>query len=516
MTREKLQTGLRTAIVLVACCAVVFWAWRHVADSNNPQTTRDWIRAFDTGDLDDRRLALQKLELAKPDEIDLVIAASTRALSDRQAPVRVEAALVLARFATPSSPGQSADVNRARSIAKRLFEAFQSDQDASVRTTAATGLGTIYSALVKARIRASDFPESDPLRPETLVAAFDKELERDPANRIALVVALERLGSLSMPAPPGLLKVLADPSYDVRGEALKALSHFSGDVDQAIPVLINDLATNPSPFPPDYAAIAKTMHVSRSAVPILLPALESNNGLVREAAAAMVARIEPPPLSAAPSLIVAVKKAIAAGDGPSDDIDPLDGEARPGEALAPRARGRPEQPSPDSVSPDLATALARAAAPAESVPLLIDLLKRKSRSSRSAAAVGLAALGPTAHAAIPALVTTMQEAIAAEHSTTVYGARTARALGRIAPQSPDGQAKSADVIAALTEALDAPDASIRTAAAEALGNFGPKAAKAIPRLRELLHDRNDRMQVAAKSALMKIELQSGTTQESNL
>jgi HEAT repeat protein len=507
MTREKLQTGIRTAIVLVASCAVVFWAWRHVSDSNKPQTTRDWIQAIDTGDLDDRRLALQKLELAKPDEIDLVIAASTRALSDPQAPIRVEAALVLARFAAPSSPGQSPDVKRARSIAKRLLEAFQSDQDASVRTTAASGLATIYSALVKAGIRASDFPESDPLRPETLVAAFDKELERDPAIRLALAAALERLGSLSMPAPPGLLKVLQDPSYDVRGEALKALSHFSGGVDQAIPVLIKDLATNPSRFPPDYASIAKTMHVSRSAVPILLPALESDDGLVREAAAAMVARIEPPPLSAAPSLIAAVKKAIAAGDGPSNDLDPLDGEARPGEALAPRARARPEQPAPDSVSSDLATALARATAPTESVPLLIDLLKRKSPSSRSAAAEGLAALGPTAHAAIPALVATMKEAIAGGHSTTGYGARTARALGRIAPQSPEGQAKSADVIAALTQALNARGASIRTAAAEALGNFGPKAATAIARLRELLHDRDDRMQGAAKSALMKIEPQ---------
>jgi HEAT repeat protein len=130
--------------------------------------------------------------------------------------------------------------------------------------------------------------------------------------------------------------------------------------------------------------------------------------------------------------------------------------------------------------------------------------------------VGLAALGPAAHTAIPALVATMKEAIAGGHSTTAYGARTARALGRIAPRSPEGQAKSADVIAALTEALNAPGMSIRTAAAEALGNFGPPAATAIPRLRELLHDRDDRMQGAAKSALMKIEPQSGTTQESKL
>jgi HEAT repeat protein len=156
--------------------------------------------------------------------------------------------------------------------------------------------------------------------------------------------------------------------------------------------------------------------------------------------------------------------------------------------------------------------LAKAAPPEESVPLLIAVLKRRSRASRTAAALGLAELGPASHAAIPALVATLKEFTAAEGDTVSgYGAQVAQALGRIAPQAPEAQASSEEVIAVLTEVLNVRAVSTRSAAAQALRNFGPKATRAIPRLRELLDDQTAIVRDAAKSALEKIEPQSKPT-----
>jgi HEAT repeat protein len=225
------------------------------------------------------------------------------------------------------------------------------------------------------------------------------------------------------------LGALDDPSIFVRGQALLALSHFRDGVDRAVPVLLEDLATNTDPFPPEYAAIAAAMHPSPAVVPTLIPSLESDNGLVREAAAILLARVEPPPRSAAPSLIAAVKKAIAAGEGSSSGPDPVDAEPKKAEGLSPRGGQRREQPLPGSISPDLSVALAKAAPAEESVPLLIAVLKRKSPASRTAAAMGLAELGPAAYAAIPRL----RELLDDQSASVRNAARSA--LEKIEPQS---------------------------------------------------------------------------------
>ena len=152
---------------------------------------------------------------------------------------------------------------------------------------------------------------------------------------------------------------------------------------------------------------------------------------------------------------------------------------------------------------------AKVARPEQSVALLIEVLRRQSSSARSAAAVGLAEVGPAAPAAIPALIATMKEAIAAKgFSASGDGTATAGALGLIVPEAPFAMATSADAIAVLREAPNAKVDSIRWAAAEALGNFGPRAAGAIPRLRELLEDESRNVQTAAGSALEKIDFQS--------
>ncbi len=84
MINSKLQTGLRTMMVLVAACAAVAWSWRHLAESNRLVTTDDFIRAIYSGSLDERTFALRKLQEAKPSESAAVMTALTHALDDKE------------------------------------------------------------------------------------------------------------------------------------------------------------------------------------------------------------------------------------------------------------------------------------------------------------------------------------------------------------------------------------------------------------------------------------------------
>jgi HEAT repeat protein len=201
-----------------------------------------------------------------------------------------------------------------------------------------------------------------------------------------------------------------------------------------------------------------------------------------------------------------VKKAISADEG---DLDRLPAEPKKSNVVAPNAGAPREQPPPGLVSEDLAIAMAKVAPPEESVPLLIQLLKRKGAASRIAGAAGLAELGPAASAAIPILIANMKEAIATKKRTAEgIGSSTAVALGKISPRSPEPHAMSKDVIAVLTDALKSRAFGIRLPSIKALGDFGPEASVAIPALREQLNDRADLIKEAAKSALAKIEPQS--------
>jgi HEAT repeat protein len=500
---------MRGLLFLVICAGAIAWAWRNATTPTDAEkTTGDWVSMIMSGSVEDRKFALENLRPTNQAELDLAIAASTRALEDAEAPVRLEAAMALARFATPSSKETpSSDIDRTRGIARALLDAYRRDQDPSVRAVAAGKIASIYTTLVKAGARPGDSADSDPLKPEVLVAAFDEGLKGDGTNRVPFVTAIKGLGTVSMAAPPGLLTVLTDPSHFVRGEALEAISHFSGGVDPAVPVLLHDLATNTDRYPPDYLAIAGAMHPSPAVVPTLIEALKSDNGLVRQTAAIILSRVDPAPRAEAPLVMALVKKELSAGGGPVDgeDIpDPVLAAAPRG--LAPGSGTRLDPPAPGSVGLGLAVSLARMAPPEEAVPLLIQLAKRKDPASRSAAAAGLAEIGPAAHAAIPPLIINMKDALAKQgRSASGFGSRSARALGRIAPQAPEANAKTGEVLALLSEALKSQSAAIRAAAVEALGQFGPRAASALPRIRELSEDRSAPVQDAAKAAIPRLE-----------
>ena len=516
MRNPKSQISVRALLVLIFCCGAVAWAWRNVGETRRePSSTGDWIRLLDSADVDERKLALRRLDPSGASEMDAALSAADRAMKDTDAQIRMEAAVAQTRFATspPPKPG-TADVDRARRIARRLNEAFRDDPDVGVRASAATGLSTIFTALVKAGIRPAELPADDPLKPEGLVVAFDAGLQKDQESRVPLITSIGRLGKVSMPAPPGVLSVLDEPTHFVRGQALLALSHFSGGVDRAIPVLLRDVVTNTDRFPPDYASIAAAMRPSPAVVPALLEALKSTNGIVRETASTLLSHVDPAPRTAAPAVIAVVNEQLSARQATGEVEDVPDREPPAGNgAVTPNAGIRREQPAAGLVSPDLAVTLARVAPPGEAVPLLLQLLKRKDPASWSAAADGLAEIGPAAHEAVPVLLGIMKEVVAGEgRNASGYGARTARALGRIAPLSPEAKASSQDLIGVLGAALKLRPPSIRSSAARALGNFGPMAAPALPGLQELLQAREADVRDAADSAIKKIDAKASPAQ----
>ena len=202
--------------------------------------------------------------------------------------------------AAPSHPAGLKD--QAPTAVSSLLGVLKNDTDPTVRASAAFALSSIRQAFVKAGLSSNKSSESDPIKQETLFAAFDAALEQDALNRLALIDAIEHLGQLPNAATPGLIDALKDPSIVIRGKAVAALSHFTSGVDPAIPVLMHDLETNASRFPPDYFEAAKEMRPSPAVVPILIKSLESDNWMVREAAQLFLSQVGPEAASSRPRL----------------------------------------------------------------------------------------------------------------------------------------------------------------------------------------------------------------------
>jgi HEAT repeat protein len=117
----------------------------------------------------------------------------------------------------------------------------------------------------------------------------------------------------------------------------------------------------------------------------------------------------------------------------------------------------------------------------EVIAALNDLLQAEVPQTWNAAVDALERFGPAAASAIPELVRGLRKSIAADNPF-LDGNRAARVLGRIGP----GTGAAERAIKALTEAIRAGPAPTRTAAARAVGNFGPAAASAIPDLIRML------------------------------
>jgi HEAT repeat protein len=303
--------------------------------------------------------------------------------------------------------------------------------------------------------------------------------------RVAAIDALGGLGAGAREAMPDLVLVLVDGDADVRKSAVKTLKRIdpqwfrSEEARKATPDLLKALVDSDRNVQATAAKVLEKVNPEwssrpegREAIPHFTAALNHGLETVRIAGADSLGRIGPPAKAATPDLIRKL----------SDN----DSKVRTAAASA-LSKVEPGWRKDSSV--------------AKAIPILIEDLSADDWRKRAAAAGALGEIGPDAAAdALPPLV----ERLADGDKNTRLTVRTA--LKKIDPKWPRTKAARSR-IPELMKSLGESQWSARAAAVEALGIFGPSAAKlTAPRLAKVMNtDSIPDVRAVAKKILAKVD-----------
>jgi HEAT repeat protein len=133
------------------------------------------------------------------------------------------------------------------------------------------------------------------------------------------------------------------------------------------------------------------------------------------------------------------------------------------------------------------------------LPELIKGLGDQNTEVRYNCAVVLGRIGPDALEAGPMLIITLDDPVVEVRAAAQYALKE---IGFPFKYSPSPSQRIYDLIAALRS----PNAIVRAATAEALGNMGSEAEAALPALRQALKDPNQGVRLAAEEAIKKIQV----------
>jgi HEAT repeat protein len=478
---RRLQTGVRTLIVLVACCGVMLWAARYLWESQHPVLAA--ARGLQSRNPSERMNAIRELVHIGIGDSRVAIPPLVAALEDSEAEVRVGAAEGLRTIGPDAVVSGSAGA-ALRSAITALFGSLHDPQPA-VRSAAATALQ--YIATTKGSAGVIDF--------QAVVAALAAMLgDRDDEVRLAALHGLARCGADGSVGPPApLIAAMKDESARIRAAAVTTLASFPCTLDPWVPLLFQ-LMERDQPTVRDACGRAIGRYgppaVSVAAVPALIAALGSRDREVRFFSAMALRSLgyDPGTASAIPALLAILREPIESGPG---------------------IRGRPQPSAWDGAqvaAADPAQMAARALgeiAPGtesagEVITVLSEVVRSGHPSLRGQALEALGDFGPAAEPAIPLIIKTLREVAAIKEPHAFFdGSAAARALGRIAP----GTRAVDEVVAVLTQALHAESVWTRLEAVDALSRLGPKAASAIPELRTVQRDPELQLRSAAARAL---------------
>jgi HEAT repeat protein len=376
------------------------------------------------------------------------------ALADPDARVRAAAAIALGPIGTDAVvSGSGADEVRAAITA--LLVAMK-DAEPAVRSAATNTLGYIMA------------PGTAGLTdPSAVISTLAERLgDRDAEIRLEALRGLVAVGSKAgVSVPNELGAALKDESADHRAMAVTALAGFPRGLDPWLPTVFRMMEHDEGPQVRATCAGAlegvRPPAISAAAVPALIAALGRPDRRVQAVACSVLIQFGPEARAAIPALLA------TASEKRSDPVDAVPFFQDP-ERLAIQALGR--------IAPNTESA-------GEVITALTDLLRAEVPRKWNAAVDALEGFGPAAASAIPELIRGLRKSITAE-KPLLDGYRAARALGQIAP----GTRAAEQAIEALTEALGAGPPVSRSAAARAVGEFGPASASAIPGLVRMLRE----------------------------
>jgi HEAT repeat protein len=425
------------------------------------------------------------------------------------------------------------------------------DPQPSVRAAAAIALASIFSSEKSAGLIDHK---------AALITLTESLSDRDAAVRFAALGPLTLVAPASGVDPPQeLAGVLKDESAGTRARAVVALINFRRGLEPWIPSLLQMIEKDKDPaihdaFFSTTVASIQPPAVSVAVIPTLIAALRSPDGQVRAMACRVLMTFGPEARAAVPALIamareewsdstVVERQALALDRSAIQALSKIARETESaGQVIAALAeliqKTSPNRsaaavtalgefgPAAESAvtalirassfagSPDVIKALVQIAAgpnsAAKAIAGLGAVVRTGSPDMQWDAADALARFGPAAESAVPDLILAMEETGREKPGRVTW--RAAVALGRIAPRT-----KSAgEAIAAVTRLLRIrPDnEGLRIVAADALADFGPAAASAIPDLIQVLKessgDRGVDRQLLSSAARALVRIAPGT------
>jgi HEAT repeat protein len=375
------------------------------------------------------------------------------------------------------------DGETVRASATALLECVK-DPEPSVRSAAAISLGEITPP-------RSDLTATPAIDRATVMDALVELLgDRDAEVRRAAINAIASHPSGSDP-PKLLAEGFKDELAQNRAEAVSCLGVYRQGLDSWAPILIQlaerdpDRSVRQQCF--DTLAHAfKRPAVTVAVVPVLAAGLRSKDAGVRSQLASVLSGFTADGREAIPDLLRVLREWLDAHRGPNrGDDDPAHSAAI--------ALGR--------IAPGSAEAK-------EVIAALIELARFSPEGgvgwAPAAAADALGEFGPAAVESVPVLIKFLNDAGANDKFNERH-ATVATAIGKIAPETPAAE----QAVAALLAVLKSKEWQSRRAAVNALSQFGPRAAAAIPGLRALKDDHDYDVKTAAAKALLAIEDESG-------
>jgi HEAT repeat protein len=307
--------------------------------------------------------------------------------------------------------------------------------------------------------------------------------DRDAGVRLAATQAVASPPWGTDP-PKALAKGLRDESAKNRAAAVSGLTFFRQGLDPWVPILLWLAEHDPDPSVRErcfntlnYAF--KPPAVTSASVPDLIASLRSGDAKVRSQAGWILAELRADAHTAVLELLRVMNEPLNPKVdpvwSPSGIFDPASQAAL---ALGRIAPGTPEAK--------------------QVIVALIEVARSGPVSRRGWAAYALGEFGPAAEEAVPVLIEVISDV---PDDRFERESAAALALGKIAPDTP-----SADqALAALLPVLKSKNRLSQINAIEALRQFGPRAAAAIPTIRALKEDHDAEIRNAAAKALPVIE-----------